>query len=37
MSVSLPYIGQAVRNNFFSHVFAFAQLVGKVWKTKLTQ
>ena len=33
VSVSFPCIGRVI----FSHVFAFAQFVGKAWKTKLTQ
>ena len=37
MSISFPYVGRAVRHCFFSHVFTFAQLVEKAWKTKLTQ
>ena len=34
MSVSLPCVGQMVHS--FFHVFTFALVVEKAWKTKLT-
>ena len=37
MSVSLPCIGEAFHYYFYSHIFAFALVVGRTWKTKLAQ
>ena len=37
MNVNLSRVGRAVYYRFFSHIFAFALVVGRAWIEKCTQ